>query len=146
MTDKTAALETLHVRLIDSRDGYADALEHVSNPSLKSTITELHQHRVRDAQALRQHLVAAGADIDEDGSLLAAAHRTFLDLKDKVTGSDDSAILAEIVRGEKQLLEAYDDAREASGAADPAYSVLTEQKAALAQAIAQIEARRDLAA
>jgi uncharacterized protein (TIGR02284 family) len=146
MTDKTSALKTLLTRLIDSRDGYQDALEHVTNPALKATITEFHGRRARNAEELRGYLTRAGVSVEDDGSLLASAHRTFLDLKDKVTGSDDAAVLAEIVRGEKSLLSAYDDALTEAGAADPEFAFLSEQHASLKQAIAQLETRKDLAA
>lgn len=146
MTDRIDALKHLFTRLIDSREGYRDAVDHVKSPTIKGIFQEFMQRRDRNASELRQYLVREGHTMDEDGSILASAHRVFLDLKDKVTGSEDAATLAEVVRGEKVLLEAYEDAVEACGATDPEYQFLVEQHASLKSAIQQLEARKDLAA
>ncbi|UWQ21306.1 PA2169 family four-helix-bundle protein [Jannaschia sp. W003] len=146
MTDRIDALKTLFTRLIDSREGYRDAVDHVESATIKGIFTEFMQRRDRDASELRQYLVREGHTLDEDGSILAAAHRTFMDLKDKVTGSEDAATLGEVVRGEKTLLEAYETAIEEAGGTSPEYQFLVEQHASLKSAIQQLETRKDLAA
>jgi uncharacterized protein (TIGR02284 family) len=146
MADKTKTLKTLLTRLIDSRDGYKDALDHVANPALKSTMIEFHRRREQNAEELRAQLTRSGVAVEDDGSLLASAHRTFLDLKDKVTGSDDKAVLSEILRGERSLHDAYDEALNACGPADPEHALLSRQHDSLKQAIAQLETRKDMAA
>ena len=146
MADRIDALKTLLTRLVDSREGYRDALDHVESTHVKGILSQFMERRDRNASEVRAYLVKEGHSVDEDGSLLASAHRTFMDVKDSLTGSDDSATLAEIVRGEKTLLSAYDDALTAAGGADPEYAFLTEQHASLKSAIAQLETRKDLAA
>ncbi|WP_369335906.1 PA2169 family four-helix-bundle protein, partial [Halomonas sp. ND22Bw] len=42
--------------------------------------------------------------------MLAGAHRMFLDLKAKVTGQDDKAIIDEVERGEDHIKAKFDDA------------------------------------
>ena len=145
MTDRIDALKTLLTRLIDSREGYREAMGHVDSPQMKDVLTQFMDRRERNASEVRSYLVKAGHDVDDDGSLLASAHRSFMDLKDKLT-SGDSATLAEVVRGEKTLLDAYEKALAAAGAADPEYAFLAEQHASLESAIAQLETRKDLAA
>ena len=146
MTDRIDALKTLLTRLVDAREGYRDALDHAESAHIKSVLTQFMERRERNAAEVRSTLARAGHDVEEDGSILAAAHRSFMDLKDTLTGSDDSAVLAEVVRGEKTLLDAYDDALSAAGAGDPEYAFLVEQHASLKSAIAQLETRKDLAA
>jgi uncharacterized protein (TIGR02284 family) len=146
MADRIDALKTLLTRLVDSRKGYRDALDHVESAHIKAILTQFMDRRERNIGEVRAYLTKAGHSVDDDGSLLASAHRAFMDLKDSVTGSDDSATLAEIVRGEKKLLDAYDDALSAAGGADPEYAFLAEQHASLKSAIAQLETRKDLAA
>ena len=145
-TDRIDAMKTLLTRLIDSREGYRESIDHVESPHIKSIFEEFMARRDRNASEVRQYLVREGHTVDEDGSLLASAHRTFVGLKDKVTGSDDAATLAEVVRGENILLDAYDQALEAAGGMDPEYGFLKEQHASLKSAIAQLETRQDLAA
>lgn len=146
MTDRIDAMKTLLTRLVDSREGYRDALDHVESAHIKGILTQFMERRDRNAAEVRAYLVKEGHTVDEDGSLLASAHRSFMDLKDSVTGSEDAATLKEIVRGEKKLLDAYDDALQAAGGADPEYAFLAEQHASLKSAIAQLETRQDLAA
>ena len=146
MTDRIDALKTLLTRLVDSREGYRDALDHVESDSMKQLFQQFMERRDRNASEIRAYLTKEGHNVDEDGSLLASAHRTWLDFKDAVTPSDDAATTAEIVRGEKVLLEAYDDALTAAGGTDPEYAFLAEQHASLKSTIAQLEARQDMAA
>ena len=146
MADRIDALKTLLTRLIDSREGYREAKDHVSSPRLKDVFESFIARRDRDAAELRAYLVKEGHNIGDDGSLLASAHRTFLDMKDKVSGSEDKAVLQEVIRGEKQLLKSYEEAKDAAGATAPETLFLREQHAALESAISQLETREDLAA
>jgi uncharacterized protein (TIGR02284 family) len=146
MSDPIDALKTLLTRLIDSREGYRDALEHVRSPATKSVFEEFMARRDRDASELRATLTTMGHTADDDGSILASAHRTFTNLKDSVTGASDEQTLAEVVRGEKTLLDAYEKALESTGATSPEYAWLAEQHASLKAAIAQLETRHNLAA
>jgi uncharacterized protein (TIGR02284 family) len=146
MTDRISALKTLLTRLIDSREGYRDSIDRVESPAIKSIFSDFISRRDRDAAELRQFLTAEGHSVDDDGSLLASAHRTFTGLKDSVTSSDDAAVLGEVVRGEKTLLDAYGGALGEAGAVDPEYGFLKQQHASLESHIAQLETRRDIAA
>ena len=147
MIDRIDALKTLLTRLIDSREGYRDALEHVTSPAIRDTLTEFMSRRERNAAELRTYLAQAGHSAPDDGSLLASAHRAFTDVKDKLAGSDDVSTLDELVRGEEVLLAAYDEAIAACGSgAGPEYAVIVEQHASLEIAISQLNSRRDLAA
>ena len=146
MTDRIDALKTLLTRLIDAREGYRDALDHVESAHIKQLFQQFMERRDRNASEIRAYLLKEGHNVGDDGSLLASAHRTWLDFKDAVTPSDDAATIAEVVRGEKVLLDAYDDALTAAGGTDPEYAFLAEQHASLKSAVAQMEARRDLAA
>ena len=115
MADRENALSKLYTRLIDSRDGYRESAERADSPYVKGVLADMAEKRTRDAAELRSHLARMGHDLGEDGSILAAAHRTFLGLKDAVTGQGDDAIMAEIVRGEESLHDAYHAALTAQG-------------------------------
>ena len=131
MTSRDDALSNLYTRLIDSRDGYSQAMDRAESPYVKGVISEMIERRSTDAARIRQALSASGVDPSDDGSTLAAAHRTFLSLKDSVTGQGDAAILEEIARGEDTLLDAYDKATDAAGPTDPEHAFLREQRDAL---------------
>ena len=70
--------------------------------------------RARERQSAVSGLQAAvarlGGNPEDDGTLLAGAHRAFLSLKEAVTGNDDQAIINEIERGEDYLKAKFEAA------------------------------------
>jgi uncharacterized protein (TIGR02284 family) len=50
-----------------------------------------------------------GAKPEDDGTVLAAAHRAFLNLKNAVTG-DDETVVKEVERGEDHIKEKFETA------------------------------------
>ncbi|MGR3434214.1 MAG: ferritin-like domain-containing protein [Shimia sp.] len=145
MADRIDALKTLLTRLVDSRKGYEEVIDDLDAPHLKALAQSFLDRRARNAAQIREYLTRAGHEADEDGSLLASAHRTFTGLKNSLS-SGDEAVLAETIRGEKQLLDAYDQAIEATGGTDPEYAWLVTQYEELKTEVAQLETRKDLAA
>ncbi|CUH36030.1 hypothetical protein JSE7799_01170 [Jannaschia seosinensis] len=140
MTDAVKALKDLHTTLVDSRDGYHESHQRADEGDIKAMLIDLERERAMFAADLRTALSAHGEDLEEDGSILASAHRVFTNLKDRVTGAGDDAILEEIARGEKHLLDKYDTAIEAASGADSA--MLQSQRTAVQAAITKVEARK----
>ncbi len=120
MKTETDALKDLYVTLIDSREGYAEAADVVESDRLQTMFSDLSERRADEARQMRTFLENAGVEMDDDGSILATAHRTYLDLKDKMMDGDD-AIIAELIRGEEELLKTYNDAIEPMTADSDAY-------------------------
>ena len=145
MTDKIDALKTLHTRILDSRDGYEKAKEDASKSSLKQLFDDMHDKRSRDHAQVHQFLTAKGEEPDESGSYLAAAHRTLVDLRSYFSKGDE-AVLAEVIRGEESLMEAYDEALTAVGGNDPEYSWLSDQYMELKTKLDQIRGQHKAAA
>lgn len=140
------ALKTLYPRLIDSKDGYEQAVERSDNPAHQALFREMIDRRTRNAAQIRTYLAQQGEEMDDDGSLLAAAHRAFTSMKDTVTGSGDEAILEEVIRGESALLNAYDEAIKEAGGADPEYAFITQQHSELRSKIEELKGRERIAA
>lgn len=99
-------LELLH----DSHDGYHESVKEVQDIKMKSLFNELADIRQRMIKELQTILATLGIKPEVTGSMLAAAHRLFLDLKSMVTGGDVDAIVAEIKRGEAFTLERFKEA------------------------------------
>ncbi len=95
---------------LDSADGYRKAAETADNPTFKTLFQNRAQKRERLCGELRSEVRSFGGEPKDDGSMLAATHRAFLDLKDKVTGSDDKAIIDEVERGEDYLRDKFEKA------------------------------------
>jgi uncharacterized protein (TIGR02284 family) len=51
-----------------------------------------------------------GGNPEDDGTVLAGAHRMFLNLKSMMTGQDDKAIVNEVEAGEDHIKAKFEDA------------------------------------
>lgn len=103
-----SVLNTLIATTLDSVDGYRKAAEDADSSRFTDVFARRANEReavVRDLQAKVQEL---GGNPEDDGSVLAAAHRTFLSIKDAITGKDDQAIINEVERGEDYIKGKYE--------------------------------------
>jgi uncharacterized protein (TIGR02284 family) len=107
----TTVLNTLIATLIDSIDGYQKSAEDIHNAGLGEKFRARAQERQTVVAQLRATVSAAGGNPEDDGTILASAHRAFLDLKEAVVGRDDKAIINEVERGEDYLKEKFETAK-----------------------------------
>lgn len=102
-------IETLE----DGKNGYAQAADRLADsdqPELSATMRTYSEQRAGFAAELRGLAADYGDQIDESGSLTASLHRTWMSLKDSVTGSDPSAVLDVAEQGEDHAVSEYDKA------------------------------------
>ncbi|MEH6758957.1 MAG: PA2169 family four-helix-bundle protein [Parasphingorhabdus sp.] len=97
--------------LIDSTDGYEKAAEVADRPAFKQLFGRRAASRRAMAADVRNHIVELGGTPDDDGSILANMHRTFLSIRAAVQDNDNAAIEA-VDNGEKHLREQFEDALE----------------------------------
>lgn len=93
---------------IDSVDGYRSAGEDANSGQFQSIFFERANERKNIADRLSQHVRQLGGDPQDSGSIVAGAHRAFMNLRDAVTGTDDKAIVAEVERGEDHIKEQFE--------------------------------------
>ena len=96
---------------IDSRDGFREAAKNLDNKnsSLGSTFQRMSDERASQANEL-QALVAQNAEKpQQSGSVSAAAHRTWMDIKTAL-GGGEQAVLDEAERGEDYIKDKYQSA------------------------------------
>ncbi|TPG06562.1 PA2169 family four-helix-bundle protein [Sphingomonas oligophenolica] len=113
MTDTSHDIRTLNgliATTIDSVDGYTDAAKDVKNGRFATMFTSRASERRKAATDLQAVVSRLGGNPEDDGTILAGAHRTFLDLKAAVTGHDDKAIVNEVERGEDHIKAKFEDA------------------------------------
>jgi len=103
-------LNSLIETALDSADGYRKAAEKADNPRFKSLFETRARKREQLCSELKAEVRTFGGEPKDDGSMLAAAHRSFLDLKDKVTGSDEKAVIDEVERGEDFIRDKFEKA------------------------------------
>lgn len=94
---------------LDSAEGYEAAAKDAENPRFKTLFAERARSRRQIVSALQGQVRSLGAAPEDDGTILAAAHRAFLNLKNAVTG-DDETVVKEVERGEDHIKEKYEAA------------------------------------
>ncbi|HET8828651.1 MAG TPA: PA2169 family four-helix-bundle protein [Pelobium sp.] len=127
--------------LNDGKVGYKEAMDNVKSEHLKSTFLELSNQRYAYAEELKNHVAQHGGNSDNDeGGVLGALHRAWLDVKDAFTADDnDSAILEAIITGEETALEKYDEVLKDYADHADHYALLASQRAGIASALVKIE-------
>jgi uncharacterized protein (TIGR02284 family) len=98
-----SVLNSLIETTIDSVDGYRRSAQEATNSRFSAEFLERASEREQVVSQLRDRVRQLGGNPEDDGSVLAAAHRAFLTLRDKVTGSDDASVIAEVDHGESYL-------------------------------------------
>ena len=113
MTDTSHDISTLNgliATTIDSVDGYRTSAQDVQNPRFAELFTARASERSSVAEQLRAEVRKLGGNPEDDGTVLAAGHRAFVNLKAAVTGRDDQAIVNEVERGEDHIKAKYEAA------------------------------------
>ncbi|NND96131.1 MAG: PA2169 family four-helix-bundle protein [Pirellulaceae bacterium] len=111
LNEKTIeAIQDLIQANIDSSQGFTEAATEIEDATLAGLFTELGNQRRQNADVLQQHVQLTGERPRTDGSFLASMHRTWLDLRSKLSGGDSHVILSEAERGEDYIKGAYEDA------------------------------------
>ncbi len=101
------ALNGLVETTLDSAEGYRVASEDTTNPRFKTLFAERAQSRRQIVTALQAEVRHLGGHPQDDGTVLGAAHRVFLNLKNLVDDSDQ-AIVNEVESGEDHVKEKYE--------------------------------------
>jgi uncharacterized protein (TIGR02284 family) len=95
---------------LDSADGYAEAAKDAKSPSLISLFRERSVERKQVASTLQQRVLLLGAEPEKDGTVLASAHRVFVNLRASLTSNDNKAVVDEVERGEDHIKAKFEDA------------------------------------
>lgn len=105
-----SVLNSLIQTTLDSQKGFRDAAEDASSSRFAQMFTDFAVERGNVASQLQAEVRRLGGTPEDDSSFLAAAHRTFMDLKNALTGADDRAIIQEVERGEDHIKSKYEAA------------------------------------
>jgi uncharacterized protein (TIGR02284 family) len=110
-TDGSAPAEeviaALNEAASDARDGelgFTEAAEHTGTPALKEFFLQRARACRAGAAELQEKLAQLGGQAEESGSVSAAAHRVWLQLRGLFGGAGDEIILAECARAEGAAL------------------------------------------
>jgi len=103
-------LNSLIKTTLDSRKGFLDAADDAENTHFAVFFADFAERRSQAAAILQAEVRKLGGNPEDDSSFLAAAHRTFMDLKQLFVASDDKAIVEEVERGEDYIKEKFETA------------------------------------
>lgn len=105
-----SVLNGLTTTTLDSMKGYEDAAKDAESTRFASLFADFARDRGQAATALQTEVTRLGGEPETGSSFLAAAHRTFLDLKQAFTSNDDKAIVNEVERGEDHIKAKFESA------------------------------------
>ena len=97
-------LNSLIETTIDSADGYREAAKETDKPGYRSLFEARSFERQQVAVDLQGTVRNLGGEPEDDGSILAKAHRAFLDVKHALL-RDDQAVVNSVENGEDFIKE-----------------------------------------
>jgi uncharacterized protein (TIGR02284 family) len=108
--DVIATLNDLIETSRDGEEGFRTCADAVKSAAVKDIFRQAASrcaHAVRELQAKVRSL---GGDPERRSSVSGSLHRAWVDLKSRITGMDETAVLAECERGEQVAQRTYEDA------------------------------------
>lgn len=136
-TDERVATDLVRT-LEDGKNGYQEAAEKIASDGradLAARFRELSAERAAMSDQLQAIAASYGDDIDERGTIGAAAHRAWIAVKDALTGDDERAVIASVVQGEEHALEQYDEALAKDDVSPEFRTLLAEQRRSVEAAL-----------
>ena len=103
-------LNSLIATVIDSVDGYSESAKDVDSPRFSELFLARADERREVSEQLRAEVSRLGGEPEDDGTILAAGHRAFVNLKSAIASRDDQAVVAEVERGEDHLKAKFEGA------------------------------------
>ena len=108
--DVISTLNNLIETCRDGQNGFQSAAEGVKDPALKSLFEQYGLQRAKFVGDLQNEVLRLGGDPENTGSVAAALHRGWINIKSAVTGKNEHSILEECERGEDSAIKNYQHA------------------------------------
>lgn len=119
-------LNSLIETTLDSADGYAEAAKDAKSEQLISLFNGRSSERRNAAAKLQQCVRSLGGEPEDDGTVLASAHRMFVNLRTSLTSNDNTAVVDEVERGEDHIKAKFDDAMNDAALSPTAIGVIAD--------------------
>lgn len=94
---------------IDASEGFQKSSQEMENPHLAGLFRDLAQERAAMATELQEYVEWNNEEAQDDGSVKAAVHRAWIDIRSRLSSGDPSSILTEVERGEDAIKRTYED-------------------------------------
>jgi len=106
-------LNSLIETTLDSADGYREAAKETERPNFRTLFEARSFERQQVASDLQGTVRSLGGEPEDDGSMLAKAHRAFLDIKHSLL-RDEQAVVNSVENGEDFIKGKFESALEDS--------------------------------
>ena len=107
-TETAERLRELHQADLDSGGVFREAARVVSDESVAAICDDLGRKRQTFAEELEQYLTEH--ESEDHASLATVVHRAWLDLRASFSSHNPGAVLAEVLRGERRVRGAHEQA------------------------------------
>ena len=122
-------LNDLHDLLVDSRKGYAEAAQRAEDPTVKSMLDKFSSSREPLIAALNSERRRLDPEHEpSNGTLKGDMHRAWMDVRDALSTTENANVLSECERGEKYLLDRYDEVMQDKELPPATRALLQEQR------------------
>lgn len=121
-----SVLNGLTTATLDSMKGYEDAAKDAESTQFATLFADFARDRGQAVTTLQAEVRRLGGEPETGSSFMAAAHRTFLDLKQAFTSNDDKAIINEVERGEDHIKAKFESALKDDRLSPEALAVVRE--------------------
>ena len=136
-------LKTLLALVNDGKEGYKHAADVTDIQELKTVFLKEEGERIVYASELKEHISVHGGDAgNEDGGILGGLHRTWITIKQTLSGNGSTAILDAIITGEKSAIEKYDEYIADYGDHADHLELLNTQRGGIKDALTKMESLR----
>jgi uncharacterized protein (TIGR02284 family) len=137
MSDTDSIVE-LHTALIDTCNGYDEAVKDVDKPDLAALFQRAKTLHEKAHANVHSILSARGAAPDDKGSFMSTVHETVISVRSAVVGLDKGSLSA-FASGEERLIKTYDKAIE-SNVDDPSVrAALEQQRSAVVELVGEMQ-------
>lgn len=127
----------------DGKEGYLSASDTTDSIELRDLFLRLSSQRVAYANELKNHIELHGGESEnEEGGILGALHRTWIDIKQSFSNKEDEAILAAIETGEQAAIEKYDKVIADEETHADHLELLQKQRTGILEALKEVETYR----
>ncbi|MDT0678408.1 ferritin-like domain-containing protein [Autumnicola musiva] len=132
-------LNELLEKSYDAEKGFKFAAENVKNSELKSFFKSKAQERYDFGHELKAEIAKFGEEPEKGSDLAGDAHRTWMNLKTKLSSDKEEAVLEEAARGEKAAVEDYEDILKDSSIPASTGNILMKQKNAIMESLNKVK-------
>lgn len=134
-------LNDILTKCYDAEQGFKTVSEKVNNNNLKEICENRSSQRRDFGHEIKDEIRKLGGEVDKGSSVAGGLHRTWISIKDAMSADgDDTAMVEEIIRGEEETIEEYNEALKKFPANTSPYNVLSKQRDTITTMLSRIKA------